>query len=310
MVAIVKTGYSIRRILNYNENKISEGVATCIGAANYPIDHEDLRYHQKLARLENQAALNANIERNSLHVTLNFDPSESDRFDPKKNMDSAEVLNQIAASYMEQIGFGQQPYLVYQHYDSGHPHLHIVSQIVEPDGHGIDTFNIGRNQSSAARKEIENAFGLVKAEESGRKKVYELKPIRAEKVKARKSETRRAIGNVLDHVLMQYKYTSLPELNAILNQYNVTADRGSEDSNTFKHNGLLYSVLEENGKKDCKPIKASSFYNEPTLKFLQKRFAKGEVARMPDRSKLKTAIDRVLMNKGISSLEEFKKDIS
>lgn len=35
------------------------------------------------------------------------------------------------------------------------------------------------------------------------------------------------------------KTTSLPELNAVLNLYNVHADRGSEESRVFKNNGLL-----------------------------------------------------------------------
>ena len=32
MVAVIKTGHSITRILNYNENKVKEGVAQCIAA--------------------------------------------------------------------------------------------------------------------------------------------------------------------------------------------------------------------------------------------------------------------------------------
>ncbi len=36
MVAVIKTGHSIHRILNYNENKVKQGVAECIGAGNYP----------------------------------------------------------------------------------------------------------------------------------------------------------------------------------------------------------------------------------------------------------------------------------
>jgi hypothetical protein len=36
--------------------------------------------------------------------------------------------------------------------------------------------NIGRNQSEAARKEIEELFGLVKATDKKQRRVYELKP--------------------------------------------------------------------------------------------------------------------------------------
>ena len=36
MVAVIKAGHSINRILNYNEQKVKEGVATLLNAANYP----------------------------------------------------------------------------------------------------------------------------------------------------------------------------------------------------------------------------------------------------------------------------------
>jgi hypothetical protein len=67
---------------------------------------------------------------------------------------------------MNKIGFGKQPYLVYQHHDAGHPHIHIVTVKVRADGSRIDTQNIGRNQSEKARKEIEQAFGLARAEDT------------------------------------------------------------------------------------------------------------------------------------------------
>ena len=81
-----------------------------------------------------------------------------------------------------------------------------------------------------------------------------------------KAETKRAITNVLDHVLPTYKYASLAELNAILQQYNIIADRGSEDSRIYQSKGLVYRVLDSNGEKVGVPIKASLIYSKPTLK--------------------------------------------
>ncbi len=257
MVAVIKTGHSIHRILNYNENKVKEGVAECISATNYPIDVEQLSFNNKLNRLIRQASLNENVTRNSVHVSLNFDPSEKI---------SNEQLKKIADTYMQKIGFAEQPYLVYQHFDAGHPHIHIVSIKVRADGSRIDTQNIGRNQSEKARKEIEIAHGLVRAENM-KMKQYELKLAYTQKVQYGKSDSRRAIANVLEAILNTYKYASLPELNAVLKQYNVMADRGSESSRIYQHEGLLYRILDEQGNNIGVPIKASSFYNKPTLKY-------------------------------------------
>lgn len=295
MVAIIKTGTSIHRTLNYNEQKVKEGVAECIAAVNYPKDVSQLTLSNKLNRLLNQAALNENVTRNSVHISLNFDPLE-------RNLSHVQLV-QIADAYMAKIGFGKQPSLVYQHHDAGHPHIHIVSVKVRPDGSRIDTQNIGRNQSEKARKEIEQAFGLKKADDNKRRQVYELKPINAVKVQYGKSETKRAIAGVLEHVINNYKYTSLPELNAVLRPYNVIADRGSEQSRIYKNGGLVYRIMDGEGKKIGVPIKASDFYNKPTLKQLQQRFAQNEVARQPHKARVKNAIDLALLKNGKHTLQ-------
>ncbi len=72
MVAVIKTGHSIGRILNYNENKVKDGKAECISAINYHTDVQQLSFNHKLNRLVKQAALNENVTRNSVHISLNF----------------------------------------------------------------------------------------------------------------------------------------------------------------------------------------------------------------------------------------------
>jgi hypothetical protein len=299
MVAIIKTGHSIHRILNYNENKVQQGVAQCIGAGNYPIDIEKMVFTMKLNRFIKQAHLNENVKRNSVHISLNFDVTE-------KGI-SKEKLMEIADTYMEKIGFKEQPYLVYQHHDAGHPHIHIISLKVREDGSRIDMQNIGRNQSEKARKEIETTFGLVPAEKHKRAPEFILKPVDANKVEYGRSDTKRAITNVLNKVLQNYKYTSLPELNAVLQQYNVAADRGSENSRIFQNRGLVYRILDQNGNKVGVPIKASDFYSNPTLKFLEERFIQNEKARTPHKSRIKNAIDMALLDQKKTSVQELAK---
>jgi hypothetical protein len=293
MVAVIKTGHSIHRIINYNEKKVKEGVAKCISVANYPKDVEALSFNQKLNRLLKQASLNENVTRNSVHISLNFDPSEKL---------SDELLKEISDSYMQKIGFGEQPYLVYQHFDSGHPHIHIASIKVRSDGSRIDTNNIGRNQSEKARKEIENDYSLVKAENM-KTKPSEIRNAYVQKVQYGRVESRRAIAIVLDKVLNTYKYTSLAELNAVLQQYNVLADRGGEGSRVHKNQGLLYRILDEKGNPVGVPIKASSFHNKPILKYIEGRFNGNETDRETHKARFKNAIDLALLREPKKSLE-------
>jgi hypothetical protein len=294
MVAIIKTGHSVHNIFNYNENKVKQGVAECIGEGNYPVDVDKMNGTMKLNRFLKQISLNDNVKRNSVHISLNFDPSENH---------SKEKLMDIASTYMEKIGFGEQPYLVYQHHDSGHPHIHLVSIKVREDGSRIDMQNIGRNQSEKARKEIEKSFGLVVAEGRRNKLNIELQPISTGKVRYGRIQSKKAIANVLTEVLSSYKYASLAELNAVLRQYNVLADRGNENSRIFQGKGLVYRILDENGKPIGVPIKASDFYNKPTLKFLEGKFVPSPTGQTSAKSRVKNAIDMAFLGTQLSLTE-------
>jgi hypothetical protein len=300
MVARIKQTRSLSNAVNYNEKKVQQHKAECIAAINYAKNPEQLNFYQKLHRLEHQASLNERVTTNSVHISLNFDAA--DKLDKEK-------LEEIANSYMQQIGFGKQPYLVYQHFDAGHQHIHIVSTNIAADGSRIDMHNIGRNQSEQARKQIELDFNLVKAESKKQTQTEECKPVNASRVTYGESETKRAITNVLDTVVLHYKYTSLAELNAVLKLYNVLADRGPADSKMYQSKGLAYSVLDEQGNKTGTPIKASAFYNKPTLAFLEQKFKENEVQREQYKGGLKTKIDWTLL-KGQSSLSSFVDELA
>ncbi|MEI9911585.1 MAG: relaxase/mobilization nuclease domain-containing protein [Bacteroidota bacterium] len=92
---------------------------------------------------EKFTSLNERTTTNTLHVSLNFDSPEI--------LDN-EKLVVIAKTYMERIGFGEQPYLVYRHHDAGHPHIHIVSTNIRRDGSRISMHNMGQNESEESKK--------------------------------------------------------------------------------------------------------------------------------------------------------------
>ena len=163
--------------------------------------------------------------------------------------------------------------------------------------------NLGRNQSEKARKEIEREFGLVHAQQQ-QKADYNLKPVNAQKVQYGKAETKRAVTNVLDYVLPNYKYASLAELNAVLKQYNVIADRGSESSRIYQSRGLVYRILDNSGEKIGVPIKASLIYSKPTLRNIEARFERNERERQRHKQRIMNAVDFAVFKKTNQSLAE------
>lgn len=285
MVARINTSKNISKALNYNEQKVLKGKAEILLASGFIKDADKLNFYDKKQHFYRHISLNERATTNTLHISLNFDPSE--------NL-SNEKLKAIAEDYMAKIGFGDQPYLVYRHHDAGHPHIHIVSTNIERDGKRISMHRLGANQSEKARKDIEVKFNLVKAESKRTAEPFTIIPVNTQKINYGKSETKRTIANVLMLVLNQYKYTSLPELNAVLKLYNVMADRGTENSRMYKQNGLTYRVLDEKGNKVGTPIKASAFYMKPTLSFLERKFKMNEGLREPYKKRLQTCIAWIL----------------
>ncbi len=257
---------------------MKDGVAECIGAANFVGEPQHLRFSYKLARFEHLIDKNARAKTNCVHISLNFDASEKL---------SQNKLNEIAADYMEKIGFGDQPYLVYQHNDAAHPHLHIVTTNIQEDGKRISIHNLGKNESEIARKEIEQKYGLVKAGSTPKQSLA----TNLNKAVYGKLETKKTIENIVGEVMKRYKFSSLTEFNAVLRQYNVIADRGREGMIMYNKNGLVYSMLDTKGNKIGVPIKASALLCKPTLKNLEEYFKRGTVLKQEGKERLINTVD-------------------
>src|SRR4030095_8439194 len=93
MVAKITIPKSVRKALNYNEQKVKDGLAVCIYAHNFLKDVESLNFLESLISLNKRATTNA------VHISLNFAVNEKIEKDK---------LSEIANAYMEKIGFSEQ----------------------------------------------------------------------------------------------------------------------------------------------------------------------------------------------------------
>lgn len=296
MVAKITTPGHLLKALYYNENKVTNGKAVCLHAGGFLRDANEMTVNQKAKGFERLNERNERAKTKTLHISLNFDPSE-------KLTDAQ--LKEIAAAYLKGIGFEGQPYLVYRHNDAGHPHIHIVTTTIKEDGSRINTHNIGRNQSEKTRKELEKQFGLVKA--GGRKTIkQDLPPRIGTGLQYGKTETHKAITQVISSVIKNYLFSSLPELNAVLRKYGVQADPGTETSRVYKHRGLNFRMLDANGKPVGVPIKASSIPGKPTLDRLEKLFDENKLKKDPFKTVIKNAVEDALLSKP-GNLQDLKK---
>jgi hypothetical protein len=270
MVVKLKMGSSIRGALSYNEQKVGSGKAQLLLASGFGCDIERLGFTEKLTRFQLLNRRDRNIRTNTVHLSINFPPEE---------ILSDEKMREIAADYMARIGFGEQPFLVYRHTDAHHQHFHIVTTSIQADGNHIILNNLARDKSEPARKAIERHFGLIQAETRKRNNLGLEGSAQLRPAEYGKAETKLAITNIVGTVINSYKFGSLDEFNMVLRQFNVVADRGLPGSRLYNTGGLVYKLLDREGRKVGVPIKASDIYKKPMLRELEKKFLGNKVKK-------------------------------
>lgn len=247
MVAKINYGTSLYGALLYNYGKVGKGTAEIL-SGNRIISNriggpsEDMRL--TLLSFENYLLANRRTEKPVMHVSLS--PSPEDCL-------SDEQLSELADKYMERMGYGDQPYIVYKHSDTHNVHLHIVSVCVDENGRRLDGSYEWR-RSEAACRGLEQEFGLRNAKAETRNPKAELK-----KVDASKGDVCHQVGNTLKAVLESYRFQTFGEYSALLSTLNIEAKQVRGEYNGIPYTGIIYSATDDDGKVVSPPFKSSRF---------------------------------------------------
>lgn len=188
---------------------------------------------------------------------------------------SDETLMQIAREYMETLGYGKQPYIVFKHNDIAREHIHIVSLRVDSRGQKInDKFE--KRRSKQITDALERKFGLIPSSKVTEKAVAE-----TPKVDIGKGNIKEQVASVVRMVLKHYKFCSLGELNAILSKYNLTVEEVKTEFRGKKYDGLVYVPTDDKGGKVSTPINASDIGRGVGYTAVQNRMQKSIQAIKP-----------------------------
>ena len=292
MVAIIRSASSARRCCEYNENKVDTGLASLIMAGNYPCEAQELTARQRMAVLQKRLSLNTRCKKGCLHIVLSFHPEDKL---------TCQQLKKISQTYMDHIGLGEQPFLLYQHLDTLHPHLHLVTVTVKADGSGNSVFHAREAAAKNILKQIEKDYHLTASQ--GRE-ILSPNLESAQKLQYGKLPATLGIAQVLSVVLPHFKYCNMTELNAVLRHYNVVAKTGKPGSVVRLHNGLSYQMLSDQGRQIGSPIKASLLPGKPTLTYLNERFKANSMLIAAHQRRVKTLIDLALIDPATRSLTD------
>lgn len=295
---IVKIGRSanLYGALAYNQLKV-ENENGRILFANKMI--ETASGHYSVAQLAQSFApyliANRNTEKHTLHISLNPDPNDKV---------SDDKFREMAELYMKEMGYGEQPFVVFKHTDIDRSHIHIVSVCVDEQGKKIsDKFEKIRSMNVC--RELEKKYNLIPATEKKRNqndKVFRPVNYQAGDVKSQ-------IASVIRHLPNYYQYQTLGEYNALLSLFNITTEKIEGELQGKMQQGLLYIPLNEKGERVGHPFKASLFGKSAGLPALELHFAKCKIALKdtPTKQTLKSAITIALQT--TSGEQAFKKQL-
>lgn len=242
MVAKISSTANLGGALGYNFKKVSAGEAKVLLTSGLSLDTDgNTSMERTLEDMTLLLPLAMRTKKPVFHASLN--PHPDDKL-------SDTDLEKIAVYYMGQLGYGNQPYIVFKHSDIEREHIHIVSLRVDAEGNKInDSFE--RRRSKRITDEMERLWELKTSNRRLQTPVEE--PVTA---KNDESEVKKRIAKDVSIVLDKYRFQSLGELNAVLASCNIVAEEVAKEKNGIRYKGIVYSITDENGKKRTVPVDA------------------------------------------------------
>ena len=261
MVAKFSHGSSLYGALSYNQEKVNEGLGKVL-ATNLVIEPNDGAFNVASCMEDFERFMPSHIRTSKPIIHISLNPHPDDKLTDQQ-------LADIGREYMEQFGYGGQPYMIFKHEDIGREHIHIVSTRVRTDGSIIsDSKNYERSRKIT--DSLEQKYGLH-SKEKNQGEVWQLAPIDISQGNLKKQ-----VANVIKPLSEMYSFQTLGEYRALLSLYNIGVEEIKGENKGKAYRGLVYSALDSDGNRVGTPLKSSLFSKEHGLDRLEKRFEKSK----------------------------------
>ena len=243
MIAKISATENLGGALGYNFKKVGKGEASILLTAEL-YQNKEGRYtvEEVFADMEALIPKKCRTKNAVFHCSLNPHPDEKL---------SDEQLTQIAKEYMETLGYGKQPYIVFKHNDIVREHIHIVSLRIDGKGRKInDKFE--KRRSKKITDALEKKYNLTPSS-----KVSERTTTETPKVNVVQGNIKEQVANTVRSAMKHYTFCSLGELNAVLRKYNLAVEEVKTEYRGKQYDGLVYVPTDDKGNKVSTPIHAS-----------------------------------------------------
>lgn len=234
-------------------------------------------------------------EKPVIHISLNPHPDD---------VLTDEQLTAIGEEYMQKLGYGNQPYMIFKHEDIERKHIHIVSLRVDSNGRKINDSNEYR-RSKAITEELEQKYGLHPAEGQKKGEDWQLTP-----VDSSKGNLKKQINNVVKPLLKMYRFQSVGEFRGLLSLYNIGLEEVKGEVNGHSYHGILYSALDKDGEKTGTPIKSSVLGKPAGMAAIEKQMRQSGTAIKDKKLKERTRRIVSAAMKSPRTESDFRRELS
>ena len=267
MIAKISSTENLGGALGYNFKKVqhNEAAVLCVNELRKGFDGT-FQMDKVLADMQKAIPEQCRTKKTVFHCSLNPHPDEKL---------SDERLTQIAKEYMEALGYGNQPYIVFKHNDIAREHIHIVSLRVDFDGNKINDKFEGR-RSKKITNALEKKYNLIPSS-----KVSERTTTETPKVNVVQGNIKEQVANTVRSAMKHYTFCSLGELNAVLRKYNLAVEEVKTEYRGKRYDGLVYVPTDDKGNKVSTPIHASDIGRGVGYAAIQNKMQKSKEAVKP-----------------------------
>jgi len=271
VVANIRSGSSPGGALRYNKEKVDKDEAEVL------LWQKMLEPFDKYGRMDVDACMdsfrpyleaNRRTTNTVFHASLN--PSPEDRL-------TDEQLRKIACEYMERMGYGEQPYIVFKHKDISREHLHIVSLRIDEQGRKLP-HDFEARRSMEILRDLERKYNLhpsIKGEEQADK-------VGLHRVDYREGNVKQQISSVVRSCLRNYRCSFYEEFRTLLEAFNISVEERTGTVDGRNYAGIVYGALTDDGYGIGTPFKSSRIGRDVGYKALQKYYENSKIKLKED----------------------------
>jgi hypothetical protein len=229
MTADLVKGKGFRGALRYNLQKMEQLNATLLDSSFVRMNEQDVMKEIAMVRM-----LRPNLQKYFYHTSLNFPPDE--------NLHDDKMLK-IAKEYLESMGFDQHQYVIFRHFDAGHPHVHLLVNRIGYDGSLVsDSKDYARTESILRKLEKKNGLTPVISSKQAQERATtknELELVRRKNKPSSKQKLQILIKAITNNKPTTEEFIKALEkqgVNVLFNQ----ASTGFVSGISFGYEGLLF----------------------------------------------------------------------